>query len=93
MKQTLLIVLVILAISAYGQQRNNSGVETYSGLHQKNETDATHNPGADSKKVIEENTASANAAWICDTFIPPLCLLLILWLALTLPGHAKGRSS
>ncbi len=47
---------------------------------------------AGAKRFTEENKASANASELYDTVMPPLCLLMLVWLSLTLSGSEKGKS-
>lgn len=54
---------------------------------------AMHQSKADAERIAAEHQTTATVTMLCNTVIPPLCLLLILCLSMALPGSGKEKTS
>lgn len=99
MKRLLLIALVILPGllgTFYLRASSYSPVEKGIGHPIQALRPKAKNTGSSgeacARRFVEKNKASANTAGLYDTIMPPLCLLMLAWLSLALPGSEKGKS-
>lgn len=63
------------------------------GIKARDSGRAMHQSKADAERIAAEYQTTATVTMLCDTVIPPLCLLLILWLSMALPGSGKEKTS
>ncbi len=98
MKLWLIIALAIapglpgtfeIRASSYSPVEKGTG-NTIEALHLKAKSFGHGEAGA--SRFTKENKASANATELYDSVMPPLCLLMLVWLSFTLSGSEKGKS-
>lgn len=96
MKTLLLIALAILAglydhvdfraLAAHGV---NQEISTATVVGQLKSNTSPGREKADTKQIAEETKDSAAAAELYDGIMPPLCLLMLVWLSLKLRASEK----